>query len=242
MLQAESVKKPWFPFQIKQPILRWRTSGTPVFAGLIGFGWNSFMSTGPVDYFTSNHLRWLRYLTVSTIVVLGLILWIDDELRRPGAKLGMISLEIAGSGQAAKQIVMHVWNFHQRIIAAFEVGFDFLLIASYVPWLFLTCRWSAGRWQPHHESRARQLWLLAWLSFAVGLCDVVENIVLLDFIHSDGKSPAYPIAFWSAIVKFGCLAVVLAGSCWGVIARSKSSDSATEKKSSPPVNNPATKK
>jgi hypothetical protein len=179
--------------------------------------------------------RWLTILTVSTLVIWGVMLWMHEELRTKGAPLGVVSLELAGNIQTARRIVMHEWTFRHRIIAAFGLGLDFLSIASYATWLYLGCRWSAERWLPFNESRAKQIQLVAWLAVAAGGFDIVENIVLFDFIHSDGKSPAYPIAFWSAILKFVLLGIVLTAYGSGLLARAKSTAAAEKKPVPVPV-------
>lgn len=38
--------------------------------------------------------------------------------------------------------------------------------------------------------------------FAAALLDAAENVVLLIFLQSDGRSVLYPLAFWCAVVKF----------------------------------------
>lgn len=191
------------------------------------------MSTGSVELITSHQRRWLTYLTVSTLLIFGLMLWMNEELRTKGARLGIVSLQLAGGSQTAKRIVMNEWTFQQRIIAAFGMGFDFLAIISYSAWLYLGCLWSAERCRQHNESRARQIRLLAWVAIAAGGFDVVENIVLVDFIHSDGKSPAYLIGFWSAVIKFSLLGIVATGCIAGLLARTKSTETPVEKKGVP---------
>ncbi|MDB5385412.1 MAG: hypothetical protein JWM11_1058 [Planctomycetaceae bacterium] len=175
------------------------------------------MSTGSANILTPNQRRWLNYLTVSTLLIGGFMLWLDDELRTKGARLGSVSLELAGSNQAAKH-VLNGWSSQQRIIAAIGLGFDFVFIANYSVWLYLGCLWSAERWLSGNANRARQLQLAAWLAIGAGGFDVVENFVLFDFIHSGGKSPAYPIAFWCATIKFVLLGIVLIGVGSGLLA------------------------
>jgi hypothetical protein len=178
------------------------------------------MSSAPEDDFSPSHWRWLMFLTITTLIIGGLMLLLDVELRTRGAPLGMVSLQLAGGTQTAKRIVMNEWSFEHRIEAAFGLGFDFLFICSYATWLYLGCLWSANRWQGQNETRAGWIRGAAWLSVAAAGFDVVENIVLFDFIHSDGKSPAYPIAYWCALVKFLLIAIVLSAYASGLVAGS----------------------
>lgn len=197
------------------------------------------MASGTADFFTPTHRILLKYLTITTLLLSGVMIWLDSELRTRGAPLGSISLQLAGATQAAKRIVMHEWSVKHQIEATFVLGLDFLYIANYATWLFLGCLWSADRWQWQNETRSKWIRHAAWLAVAAAVLDVIENMVLFDFIHSTGRSPAYPIAFWCAVLKFICIVITLAGFISGLLVRT---DTPADKTPSPEKKPEPTKK
>ena len=190
------------------------------------------MSSGPIEFFTPAHRYWLKISTISTVALAILMVWMDVDLRTSGAPFGMVSLQLAGGTQTAKRI-FNGWSSQERIVAAFGLGLDFLFIASYGTWLYLGCLWSADRWQWHNEPRSKLIQRAALAAIAGAACDVLENIILFDFIHSHGKSPAYPVAFWSAVLKFLLCGLALASFAWGLLVPSEKTDNADTKKPAP---------
>ena len=181
--------------------------------------------------FTSSHQRWHRRLTISTILIAICVQVLDQPLKTQHAPLGIVSLQLAGSVRAAKQIV-YDWTPQDRLAAAFGLGFDNLFLTSYSIWLCLGCRWAAERFREANPSRSNLLALLSWGAILAGLLDVVENVILLIFLQSDGKSVLYPLAFWCAAVKFGLLLLVIIGWISGTRApRDAVAKPATGKKS-----------
>ena len=158
--------------------------------------------------FTPNHQRWLRYTTVSTIVICVAMLIVDHPLKTTHAPLGIISLQLAGSTQAAKQVV-YDWDPKHRLAAAFGLGLDYLFLCSYAIWIFLGSRWAALRWMKTQPARAQIFAWLSWAALVAGALDGVENVILLIFLQSDGRSVLYPLAFWCAVVKFLLLAITI---------------------------------
>ena len=161
--------------------------------------------------FTPAHQRWQRWLTVSTIAIAVAMGIVDHPLKTTHAPLGMISLQLAGSTQAAKQIV-YDWHPKERLAAAFGLGLDYLFLSSYSLWMFYGCRWSAARWMKSNLGRGNRFAWLSWGAILAGLLDGAENIVLLIFLQSDGRSVLYPLAFWCATAKF--LLILMVVSIW----------------------------
>lgn len=158
--------------------------------------------------YTASHHRWQRWLTVSTIAIAVAMLVVDQPLKTVHAPLGIISLQLAGSAQAAKQIVFD-WHNKERLAAAFGLGLDYLFLASYAVWMFFGCRWAAVRWMKSNPSRGSLFAWLAWGAIAAGLLDCVENVMLLIFLQTDGKSVLYPLAYWCAVGKFLLILMVV---------------------------------
>lgn len=160
--------------------------------------------------FTPAHQRWMRRLTLSTIAILIGMLVVDQPLKTSHSPLGIISLQVAGTTQAAKLIINN-WSPKDRLAAAFGLGLDYLLLTSYSALLFLGCRWAALRWMNCNPSRGNRVAWLSWAAIAAGLLDAVENVVLLVFLQSDGRSVLYPLAFWCAVPKFLLILLVICG-------------------------------
>lgn len=167
--------------------------------------------------FTPAHQRWLRWLTASTVAIAVAMSVVDHPLKTTHAPLGIISLQLAGSTPAAKQIV-YDWHPKERLAAAFGLGLDYLFLSSYSLWIFYGCRWSAARWAKSHPNRGNLFAWLAWGAILAALLDGVENVVLLMFLQSDGRSVLYPLVFWCAVAKFVLLGLVVGAWISGIVA------------------------
>lgn len=167
--------------------------------------------------YTANHHRWQRWLTVATVAIFVAMMVVDHPLKTDHAPLGIISLQLAGSPQMAKRIVFD-WHPKERLAAAFGLGLDYLLLASYSAWMFFGCRWAAVRWMKSNPSRGGLFAWLAWGAIGAGLLDCVENVILLIFLQTDGKSVLYPLAFWCAVVKFLLILMVVGIWISGMVA------------------------
>lgn len=188
-------------------------------------------------FYTPAQQVWQRRLTVSTIVIAVAMLVVDQPLKTTHAPLGMISLQLAGSTQAAKQ-VMYDWAHRDRLAAAFGLGLDFLFLTSYSLWMFFGCRWAAVRWLRSNPRRAGLFALLAWGAILAGLLDAAENVVLLIFLRSDGRSVLYPLAFWCAVAKF--LLLLMSVGIWisGAFAPKEAGATRTAAQQMPPGQQP----
>jgi hypothetical protein len=151
--------------------------------------------------YTPAQQRWQRWLTGSTILIAIAMLVVDHPLKTTHAPLGIISLQLAGDTLAAKQVV-YDWHPRERLAAAFGLGLDYLFMCSYATWMFFGCRWAAVRWLKSQPTRGKLFGWLAWGAVLAAVLDGAENIVLLIFLQSDGRSVLYPLAFWCAVAKF----------------------------------------
>jgi hypothetical protein len=159
------------------------------------------MSTDLGSLYKPNHQRWHRWLTASTIVIAVAMLIVDHPLKTQHAPLGIISLQLAGNTPAAR-LVVYDWHPRERLAAAFGLGLDYLFMLSYSVWFFFGCRWAADRWMKANPFRGRLIGWLAWGAILAAVLDAAENVILLIFLQSDGKSVLYPLAFWCAVPKF----------------------------------------
>ncbi len=166
------------------------------------------MSTDLGSLYKPTHRSWHRWLTLSTIIIAAAMLTVDQQLKTNHAPLGIISLQLAGTTPAAR-LVVYDWHPKERLAAAFGLGLDYLFLLSYSLWFFLGCRWSADRWLKVNPSRGHLFAWLAWGAILAALLDAFENVILLLFLQSDGKSVLYPLAFWCAVPKFALILMVL---------------------------------
>lgn len=129
------------------------------------------------------------------------MLVVDQPLKTPQAPLGIISLQLAGTTPAARLIIRN-WDSKQRLNAAFGLGLDVLFFLVYAAWLYMGCRWAAERWTVAGSAYGKLLSILSVCPILAALLDGVEDVILLWFLQSDGRSPFYPIAYGCAVLKF----------------------------------------
>ena len=94
------------------------------------------------------------------------------------APQGVVSLELAGSVEKAQQIITS-WDKTARLMAAFGLGLDYLLMVVYPFTIGLACIWPADILRCHHWPLAA---LGAWFaqgSWLADLLDAVEEIASL---------------------------------------------------------------
>ena len=155
--------------------------------------------THPFLWFTETERLWLTWASlVHTAVAMAVLGWLDPG-RRTGGKQSIVSFELAGTAAKAK-LILDGWGERGRIIAGFNLGFDFVLILGYSTFLSLLCLRAS-----HHLANARAAALggfIAWLPLIAGLLDCVEDTALLAILFGQVSDRLARVARTSALGKF----------------------------------------
>ncbi|CAB1057756.1 hypothetical protein D1BOALGB6SA_2511 [Olavius sp. associated proteobacterium Delta 1] len=127
---------------------------------------------------------------------------LDQSLITDAAPSGIVSFELAGNIQQAKQI-LEEWGPKGRGYAALSLGLDYLFLIVYALFLSLACILVARHLAPRIAFLAMGGVVLGWGQFFAALLDAIENLALINIIL-DSQRGIWPIiARWCAIVKFG---------------------------------------
>lgn len=156
--------------------------------------------------------RWFLTMLVLTLVILAGMRWTDGHLKNPVAPGGIVSLELAGSTEAATKII-ESWRGNE-LYAGFSMGLDFLFLVAYSVTLALAL-WSMARRMPT-GSRLRQFAVyLGYAQFVAAGLDIIENLAMIVMLSGEIGSVAPVIARVCAIPKF---IIVLTGLVTAVVA------------------------
>jgi hypothetical protein len=155
----------------------------------------------------------LLALTLSLFAVFRVL---DQPLRTPVAPNGIVSFELAGSAQSARDIT-DSWKQMSLLLssvagqpnpdivnlpyifAAFGLGIDYLFMPSYSFALAFGTLLAAGR----HAGWLKSLGAVAgYGAFAAAMLDAVENYALFQILLNKISSPYPEIAFYCASLKF----------------------------------------
>jgi hypothetical protein len=129
-----------------------------------------------VGRFNRRNRRWLAGGGIVSAVLLAAMLWPDRPLRAPVAPRGIISLELAGSYAAARNIIAS-WTIAGRRNAALSLWWDYVFLVAYALVLSLLCGAAAASWPECHRRirragrlPARAQWAAALVKFTLIAC------------------------------------------------------------------------
>ncbi len=145
---------------------------------------------------------------------------LSGDLKTREAPHGIISFELAGSVDKARQIIA-AWEA-ARITdrAFFSLKLDFAWIPCYSTSLSVACAWTSEMIARHQrQALARFGILLAWAQWFAGGLDVAENIALLIVLKGRATSFWTRAAQLAAILKFALALLGLAYSTLGLLAK-----------------------
>ena len=126
----------------------------------------------------------------------------------PAAPQGIASLQLAGSAEAAEQILAS-WDSAARLRAAFGLGLDFLFPLLYAVTIGSACVWAARAFRAVWPGLAAGGVLLAWEMWLAALFDYLENIALAAILFGGVQSPLPEVARALALLKFCLIGVAL---------------------------------
>jgi len=147
----------------------------------------------------------MRSLLVAFILLTALLAYTGAALVNATAPLGIVSLQLAGTGATAARI-LDSWGSAGQAAALLNLVIDFPFLVVYGTLLGRWCR-RAARALPLHAATGRSCVHAAWAAAAF---DAVENVALLAQLNGSANDPAATLAFTCAGIKFALLAMVIA--------------------------------
>jgi len=150
---------------------------------------------------------------VVTVVVLVSLNVAGAPLNTSAAPAGIISFEFAGSISVAREM-MDSWDENGLVLAAVNLGIDFLLLVAYSLAISLGCVLIAGRVYGGAGVAAAVGIILAWAQFAAAALDAVENYALIRVLLASSAEPRPAADLWPVLARacaFPKFAIVGAG-------------------------------
>ena len=147
-------------------------------------------------------------LIVLTAVLMAAIFVTNAPLQNPAAPMGIVSLQLAGSLAAAREILAS-WGPAAQRWAILNLVIDYPYLLAYATTLGLGCVLIARRLQGPSRIAAVGVWV-AWGVLGAALLDAVENAALLCLLLGDLREGWVVLAFWCAVPKYVLVLAALA--------------------------------
>ncbi len=172
--------------------------------------------------------RALLPLIVLTLILSGVMTWLDTPLRTAEAPFGIGSFELAKT-LARSQRVIASWDPPARIYAGLSLGIDYLYLVLYSASISLACVRLARALPRQGSYLAATGVALAWAQPVAAGLDAVENYGLIRILLGSQKV-VWPLLAWAcAIPKFALVAAgllyVLLGGIYALLVRSRAAAS-----------------
>jgi hypothetical protein len=149
--------------------------------------------------------RAIRLLLVAFVLLTVVLAYSGAALVNATAPLGIVSLQLAGTGATAA-LILDSWGSDGLAAAWLNLIIDFPYLMTYGALLGLLCR-RAARTRPLRVATGRSCLRAA---VAAAAFDAVENLALLVQLQTGANDPAAALAFACAGIKFALLAIVIA--------------------------------
>jgi hypothetical protein len=169
-----------------------------------------------------------RAFTILVLAVFALTTFLavlGAPLATPEAPRGIVSYELAGSGEAAAAIVTS-WTPSVRRLALLNLALDYLYLIAYPALLALGCGRLAGRLVASSPGLARLGGGLAWVVLLSGVLDAIENAALIRMLVSGPSDALARLAWGAAVPKFAlvgaALLYLLGGITWLGVSKLRS--------------------
>jgi hypothetical protein len=140
----------------------------------------------PLEFLPSHVRKLFFYFFLAlTLIIFGIFSQLDKPLNNDFAPGGTVSFELAYNVDSAQHMV-NSWNADAKLIAAFELGFDYLFMPVYALALSLGLLLARGENPSRYYSFVN---LMGWGVFAAALFDAVENYCLWHTLTQGAVSP-----------------------------------------------------
>lgn len=154
----------------------------------------------------------LRALLLSLLPLSALmraIIVTNTPLENPSAPYGMVSFQLAGSLDLSRAII-NSWDQHTRVLAALNLGVDYLYMVAYAFTIGLACVLLARRFANRWPSLTQTGIWLSWGMLVALLLDATENYFLISLLTGAQQAFWPLLARWCALPKFGLVLAALA--------------------------------
>lgn len=145
-------------------------------------------------------------LLALTLVSLGALGVIDQDLKTAASPIGIISFELCAYSHSCAAILQS-WSSHAKLMAVLSLGLDYLFMALYPATIFAGLLLVSTRVPT--PFRQFTVWS-AWLAWVAGIADAFENYFLAQMVLKDSVQGLAWLATISATVKFAFLGYTLA--------------------------------
>jgi hypothetical protein len=136
----------------------------------------------PLEARSPGGRRVLLWWSSGVSIIVGLILLINSyRLKSPAAPLGMGSFELAGNSFVATSVLAS-WDKEGQVIAAFNVGLDFLFVTACSLALSVGCL-EVGRRSPNLFVASVDK-TMSWCMFILVLVAFSENLLLFHILKT----------------------------------------------------------
>jgi len=130
----------------------------------------------------NNYKGWQRLLLFSLGLFIGTAFcmkWMESEFLLNGKKFSIIGLEIYYSKAKIIEIITGI-DIHVKSILKYQLVFDFAFMAGVYPGIASLCMIAYNK--TTKKALKRILLIFGLLQIVAWLCDIVENIYLLNWI------------------------------------------------------------
>lgn len=138
-----------------------------------------------------------------------------------GERYGIIAFEFARTPAKAAAI-LETWGQEGAAAATVQTWADFAFILAYMASLSGACIWVVRRYPHAYPAWRNAGRAFAWGMLLAGLCDVVENMALLQVLSGAVEARYTQTAYGCALIKFiivGAALVYFLGGGVGVLFR-----------------------
>ena len=132
------------------------------------------------------------------VLAISLMRFFDAPLKNEVCTKGIVSFELAKELSNSKAI-LNSWNENAKTNALNSLLFDFVFIILYVNFIVLLVK----------KTKFKIKKIVIYLVLFAGFFDVIENVALLNLMHSNLHQYWSSIAFYSASIKFMLLLLCL---------------------------------
>ena len=153
------------------------------------------------------NLRIISFFLICTLLIMGTLMLQGSSLVNVESPQGIVSLELAGDGEKAADIVS-AWEAEGRTETALRnISLDFLFIPFYSILLYMACG-TLATFKPSRPQRVG-----AWIAFGsllAGLFDVLENVAMTAILRGMSGTGLAPVTSALATAKQALLGAALA--------------------------------
>lgn len=157
-------------------------------------------------------------LFTATVIWMIVMQAVGAPLINPTAPVGIVTWELAGNADRAREIIAS-WDYRAQSFAALGLGLDYVFMLLYSTTVGLACIWAG-------ENLHKRRWPLenfgvglAWGQWAAAILDGLENIGLILVLLGSAAAPWPELARFCALGKFALLFAGLGYAFYGLAAR-----------------------